>query len=108
MSPARCDVEIAERALDKRRYTTPKELRILIGEIGWRVIAELLVHSDFFKFVIERIGLAQVMWIAELANEIGGPNEHAFFVAAVVSAKRKARRLDGIGDTGSVKQFVLG
>jgi len=46
--------------LDKRRYATPIELWILIGEIGRRIIAELLVHSDFFKFVIKRIGFAQI------------------------------------------------
>src|SRR4030095_9086426 len=99
LSSCRCNVEITDRTLDKRRYATPKELRILIGEIGWRIIAKLLVHSDFFKFVIKRIGLAQIMWIAELANEIGGAHQHAFFVATVVSAGRKARRLDGIGNT---------
>src|SRR6516165_11716480 len=102
LSPTRCDVEIAERALDKRRYTTPKELRILIGEIGWRIIAKLLVHSDFFKFIIKRIGLAQIMGIAELANEIGGAYQRAFFVTTVATAGRKARGLDGIGNSGSV------
>src|SRR5271167_3209478 len=63
----RRDVEVTDRALDMRRYTAPIELRIEIGEIGWRSIAELLVHPNFFKFVIKRIGLAQIMRIAELA-----------------------------------------
>ena len=94
--------------MDKRRYATPIEFWILSGEIGRRVIAELLVHSDFVKFVIKRVGFAQIMGIAELANEIGGAHQHTLFVLAVVSAGRKARTLDGIGDTGSVKQFVLG
>ena len=55
---ARRDVEVADCALDMCRYAAPIELRIEIGEIGRRSIAELLVHSDFFEFVIERIGFA--------------------------------------------------
>src|SRR5215831_9104146 len=101
-------MEITDRVSDERRYATPIELRILIGEIGWRIIAELLVHSDFFKFVIKRIGLAQIMWIAELANEIGSTYQHAFIVTTVVSAGWKARGLGSIGDTGGVDQFGLG
>src|SRR4029079_10959047 len=93
LSSPRCDVEIADRVLDKRRYAAPIELRILIGEIGRRIIAELFVHSDFFKFVIERIGFAQIMWIAELANQIRSAYQHAVFVVAVF-AGGKARTPD--------------
>src|SRR5215475_16085524 len=101
-------MEITDRVSDERRYATPIELRVLIGEISWRIIAELLVHSDFFKFVIKRIGLAQIMGIAELTNEIGGAYRHAFFVTTIATAGRKARELDSIGDTGGVDQFRLG
>ena len=31
----RRDIEVADRALDMRRYVAPIELRIEIGEIGW-------------------------------------------------------------------------
>ena len=55
-----------------RRYAGPIELRIEIGKIGRRSIAELLVHPDFFEFVTKRIGFAQIMRIAELADETGG------------------------------------
>src|SRR5262245_35514932 len=43
------------------------------------------------------------MRIAELANEIGGAYQHAFFVTTVATTGRKARGLDGIGDSGNQK-----
>jgi len=47
-------------------------LRILIDEVGWRFIAELLVETNLFKFVVKRIGFSQIVRIAKLADKIGG------------------------------------
>ena len=101
----RRDVEVAHGALDMRRYAAPIKLRILIGEIGRRNIAELLIPSDFLELVIKRIGFAQILRIAKLADEIGGAYQHALFAVAVVGAMTRA--LDGIGDTGGVEPFAL-
>ena len=61
---------MAVTVLDKRRYAAPIDLRILIGEKSGNCRPRSFVHSDFFKFVIERIGFARIMWITELANQI--------------------------------------
>src|ERR1700728_4909411 len=68
----RGNVEIADGGLDMRGHAVPVELRIEVGKIGGRGITELLVHADFLELVIQRIGFAQIMRIAELADEIGG------------------------------------
>ena len=46
---ARRDVEVADRALDMGRHAAPIELRIQIGEIGRRRVAELLVHPRLLR-----------------------------------------------------------
>ena len=51
-------------------------------------MAKLLVHPDFFEFVIECIGFAQIMRIAELADEIGSAYQRAQFAVAIVSVVR--------------------
>jgi hypothetical protein len=55
-----------------RRDAVPVELRIEIDEIGGRGIAELPVQACFLEFVIQRVGFADVMGIAELADQVGG------------------------------------
>src|ERR1700733_7894090 len=55
---ARRHIQIADGALDMRRNAVPVKLRIQVGEIGGRGIAELAVHADLFEFEIQRIGLA--------------------------------------------------
>jgi hypothetical protein len=92
-------------------FSTPFRRRSAIhhcdGEIGRRSIAELLVHTDFFKFVIERIGFTEVVGVSELANEIGSAHQHAIFVIVSVGGGHywKARELDGVGDADSVERF---
>src|SRR5580704_13396994 len=80
LPPARSDVEIADRGLDMRRNAVPVKLRVEIGEIGRRRITKLPIHPDLFELEIQCIGLAQVMRIAELADEIGGAHQRALFV----------------------------
>src|ERR1051325_8220836 len=53
---ARSQIEIPNCALNMRRHALPVKLRIKIGEIGRRAVAELLVHSDFVELVIQGIG----------------------------------------------------
>src|SRR4029077_15269751 len=73
------DIEVADRAFDLCRYVAPEKLRIEVDEVSRRRITELLVHPDLFKLVVKRIGLAQIMRIAELADEIGGADQDAVF-----------------------------
>ena len=72
-------------------------------------VAQLLVHSNFFKFVIERVSLAQVMRIAELPNKVSSPYKHALFIVLIVRLMRawKPRELDGAGDPGGVEELYL-
>ena len=67
---ARCDIEVADRLLDMRRYVAPIKLRIALSEIGGRSIAKLFVHPDFFELTIKRVGLAQIMRITELSIDL--------------------------------------
>ena len=62
----------------------PIELRIEFGQIRRRVVAELPVHADFLKLVIQGIGFAQVMWITQLTDEIRGAHQRAFFIVLII------------------------
>src|SRR5262245_42927464 len=89
-----------------RRYAVPIKLWIQFGEIGRRSVAEFLIPADFLELVIKRIGFAQILRIAELADEIGGTYQRVLFAVAVVGTMTRA--LDGVGDTEGVKRFDLG
>src|ERR1700733_13385704 len=69
-APARRHVEVADGFRNVRRHLPPVELRILIDQIGRRLIAELSVQADFLEFVIERVGLPQIMRIAAPSGPI--------------------------------------
>src|SRR6202046_975266 len=65
LPPARGDIEVSYRHLNLRRDVVPIKLRVLVDDVGGRVVAELFVQTDFFKFVEQRICLSQVIRIAE-------------------------------------------
>ena len=66
--------EITQRVTDIVLDLAPIELRIVIDQIGRTTISELLVNAGFDEFVVERVQLARIERIAQLANEIAGPD----------------------------------
>src|SRR5271166_3698122 len=62
------------------QYTTisldlaPIELRIVFDHIGRATIAELLVNAVFGEFVVERVQFARVERVAQLTDQIAGPD----------------------------------
>src|SRR5580700_7338798 len=72
LPPARGDVEIPDRGLAVRRDALPIELRIKVRDIGRRRVAQLTVQPDFLELLVQRVGLAEVMGIAQLSDQIGG------------------------------------
>jgi hypothetical protein len=106
--PARGDVQIADRRLNVWRNAVPIKLRIKVYQIGRRRITELPIHTDFFKFVPQRIDLAQIMRIAELPDEIGGTRQQAFFSICIVGAGGywKTREFDGAGNPLGIDQLL--
>src|SRR5258708_34595002 len=81
---ARGNIEITDSGLDVRRDSVPIKLRIFIDDVCWRLIAELLVQTNFFKFVVERIGFSQIVGIAKLTDEICGSKEGPPFINALL------------------------
>jgi hypothetical protein len=55
LTPAGSEVEVTDSGLSVRKNTGPIELGILVIEVGWCFIAELLVHPGLFKFVVQSI-----------------------------------------------------
>ena len=62
------------------RHAIPIELRILLDDIRRARVTELAIDSGFLKFAPQSVGLAKVMRIAELTDEIGGSQERTVFV----------------------------
>src|ERR1700710_472060 len=75
LASARCDIEIADRRLNLRSDVIPIELRVLVDDVCRRIVAELFVQTDFFKFVEQCICLFEVVGIAELTDKIGSPQQ---------------------------------
>src|SRR5260370_9515251 len=69
---ARGNIEITDSRLDVRRDSVPIKLRIFIDHVCWRFIADLLVQTNLFKFIVDRIDFSQLVGIAKLTDEISG------------------------------------
>src|SRR5215472_15968602 len=74
-TPSRGNIEVIDRGLDVRRDVVPIKLRIFIDDVRRRLVAELPVQTNLFKFVVKRIGLSQIVRIAKLTDEICGSQE---------------------------------
>src|SRR5215475_7233447 len=90
-----------------RRYASPIKFGIEVGKVGWRGVAELFIHSDFFKFEEKRVGLAQIMRVAQLADQIGRANELSLFAIGISGAwrRRKTRKLDSVCNPVGIECF---
>ena len=94
-------VEISKRVADVALDLIPIELRIMVDEIGGAIVTELLVNADFGEFVIKRIELTRVERIAQLADEICGPDQTRFGIGrgvVFILRHREAGQLDGCGN----------
>ena len=74
-TPTRGNIEVIDSGLDVRRDVVPIKLRIFIDDVRRRLVAELPVQTNLFKFVVKRIGFSQVVRIAKLTDEICGAQE---------------------------------
>src|SRR6516164_973759 len=95
-------LEIAQGVTDIALDLAPIELWIVVNQIGGTVIAELLAYTGFGEFVVERVQLARVERIAQLPDQIRGPDEPCFRIGGGmvgVVRHRKARELDGVRNT---------
>jgi hypothetical protein len=42
------------------------------------------IHADFFELVEKCVGFAQIAWITELSDQIGGPHQQTLFLVLIV------------------------
>src|SRR5262249_53651125 len=75
LATAASDVEMTDGDLHVLGDAVPVELRVFVDEIGGVVVAELAIAASLLELVVEGVGLADVMGIAELADEVGGPHQ---------------------------------
>src|SRR5262249_28704624 len=74
-TPTRGNIEVIDSGLDVRRDVVPIKLRIFIDDVRRRLVAELPVQTNLFKFVVKRIGFSQIVRIAKLTDEICGAQQ---------------------------------
>ena len=82
-------VEIADGGLHVLGNAVPVKLRVFVDEIGGAVVAELPIEAGLLELIIEGVRFADVVGIAELADQVGGPEEVGFLVDR--SGLRRAR-----------------
>src|SRR5919198_5722471 len=99
LSSARRDVEVLQSTLNIWSDTVPIETRIRIYYICRRRIPTLSIHADLFKFMIQGIGLSQVLRIAKLSNQISRSHERALLVCLVICFSSTHRKLCEINGT---------
>src|SRR5262249_7822812 len=74
-TPTRGNIQVIDSSLDVRRDVVPIKLRIFIDDVRRRLVAELPVQTNLFKFVVKRIGFSQIVRITKLTDEICGAQE---------------------------------
>src|SRR5262245_2240720 len=74
-TPTRGNIEAIDSGLDVRRDVVPIKLRIFIDDVRRRLVTELPVQTNLFKFVVKRIGFSQIVRIAKLTDEICGAQQ---------------------------------
>src|SRR5882672_10481824 len=67
--------EIPQSVADIALDLAPIELRIAVDHVGRTGIAKLLVNAGFDEFVVERVQFARVERIAQLTDQIAGPDQ---------------------------------
>src|ERR1700682_4538895 len=102
LASARRPVEVAYFSLDMRCHAVPVELRIAIDDVGGRIIAKLAIHADLLELMVERIGLPDVIRIAELPDEIGCANDRGLLAMLLAFDGRKWGSFDRHGNWGGV------
>ena len=81
-------------------------MRVFVDQVGGRFIAELPVQADFLKLVEERVRLPQIVRIAELADQVGGPQQRRILVDLMLVGRGgvgEARVLDCARDPRAVE-----
>src|SRR5207302_8733903 len=94
-------LEMTQSLADITLGLAPVELRIAVDHVGGTTVAEPLVNAGFGEFVVERVQFARVERIAQLADQIAGPDQSRFRVGrgmVFVVRHRETRELDGPGD----------
>ena len=67
-TPTRGDIEVTDSGMDVRSDAIPIKFRIFIDQVGGRFVAKLFVQTNFLKFVEERIGLFQIVRVAQVGR----------------------------------------
>jgi hypothetical protein len=95
-------VEIANFGLDVGRHGVPLEMRIAIDDVGGRVMAKLAVDADFFEFTIERVGLPDVVGIAEWSDESRSAKDRHLHVVLLALQRREPGRATRCWSSGGM------
>src|SRR5260370_38683741 len=104
LASARRHVEVAYFSLDMRRHAVPVELRIAIDDVGGRIIAMLAIHAVCLELMVERVGLPDVIRIAELANEIRCANDRGLLAMLLAFDGGKSGSFDCHGNSLRVER----
>jgi hypothetical protein len=82
-------VEVLDRRCQVLRHLGPEKVRIALDQISRRGVTELLCYADLSELMEEGIGLAQVVGIAKLADQVCRPHETRLGVNLGVVAFRR-------------------
>src|ERR1051326_2891470 len=91
------------------RNAVPIKLWVLVDEIGRRCVAKLPIHPSLLELVVQRIGLAEIVWVTKLTDKIGSSHKQPLFIFLVFGfeMRRKARVLDCPTNPVGIDIFAL-
>ena len=102
-------LEMLQRRADVGLDHAPEEARIALGEIGGRLEVEPLGDAGLDELVEQRVQLARIVGIGELADQVGGADQAGLGMGVgvvVVLGHREAGQLDRPGDPVGVEMLA--
>jgi hypothetical protein len=108
LSATRSDIEVPNGGLNMRQNALPIELRVLLNEVGRRLVAKLLVHADFFELIIKGVAFRRKCGSPSCPMRSAGSQKRTLFVVRIVDPcrSRTPRELDRVSNPACIENVA--
>src|SRR6476620_2215511 len=77
--------QVVQSCWNVRKNSIPIKLGVILPQISRRLVSQDFISADFLKFVEQGTYFSQVIWVAQLTDQIGGSSESRIIVSVLMS-----------------------